>query len=226
MISLAESVVLEFLMRYGERALYVLKAAVEVSEEYRLSGRNTPGDFDNKGLLRKLRMWGINYNPTQLLRAMERDYGIVETSYRTTTQRWWTFSNKEAVITALRSFEGGEEGVDDPEEYVVDLQIRIINIDKLYNALKAINFKKKLNAADKDFIKRVVMVELPTIARVLKEALKYEGKYRDFIRKAQLVLKLTGSLTKRLISGDSTVRDVEILNLKEEASMSEYGETP
>ncbi len=205
MASFLESVIQEVLMRYGERALYVLKAAVEVSEEYCALGRRTPGDFDSKGLIRKLKEWGITYNPSQLLRIMERDYGIIETVYRSATQRWWKFSDITAVKDAIRYFEGNnEEVIEDPEHYVLSLQIDVIDVDRLLNEVRAMYSKSKLSVADKNRLKQIVVEELPTIAKVMKEAQKYENRYKDFIRKCVFLMKLIGELLRKMKLGGTS----------------------
>ncbi len=220
MATFLESVVQEVLMRYGERALYVLKAALEVSEEYSALGRRTPGDFDNKGLIRKLKEWGITYNPSQLLRIMERDYGIIETVYRSATQRWWKFSDITAVKEAIRYFEGdSEEFVEDPEHYVLSLQIDVIDTDRLLNEVKAMYSKSRLSVADKNRLKQIVVEELPTIAKVMKEAQKYENRYRDFIRKCVFLMKLVGEVLRKMKLGGTTKyaleeRDVAVEHLR------------
>ena len=214
MTSFLESVIQEVLMRYGERALYVLKAAIEVSEEYSALGKRTPGDFDNKGLIRKLKEWGITYNPSQLLRIMERDYGIIETVYRSATQRWWRFSDITAVKEAIRYFEGDNEDlIEDPEHYVLSLQIDVIDIDRLLNEVKAMYSKSRLSVAEKNRIKQIVVEELPTIAKVMKEAQKYENRYKDFIRKCVFLMKLIGELLRKMRLGSTSSYVLEAKNV-------------
>ena len=214
MTSFLESVIQEVLMRYGERALYVLKAAIEVSEEYSALGKRTPGDFDNKGVIRKLKEWGITYNPSQLLRIMERDYGIIETVYRSATQRWWRFSDITAVKEAIRYFEGDNEDlIEDPEHYVLSLQIDVIDVDRLLNEVKAMYSKSRLSVAEKNRIKQIVVEELPTIAKVMKEAQKYENRYKDFIRKCVFLMKLIGELLRKMRLGSTSSYVLEAKNV-------------
>ena len=214
MTSFLESVIQEVLMRYGERALYVLKAAIEVSEEYSALGKRTPGDFDNKGVIRKLKEWGITYNPSQLLRIMERDYGIIETVYRSATQRWWRFSDITAVKEAIRYFKGDNEDlIEDPEHYVLSLQIDVIDVDRLLNEVKAMYSKSRLSVAEKNRIKQIVVEELPTIAKVMKEAQKYENRYKDFIRKCVFLMKLIGELLRKMRLGSTSSYVLEAKNV-------------
>jgi len=194
LVSLIESVLQEVLLRYGDRAYYVLKAAWEVSEEYAEDGRKYPGDFDFGGVVRKLRSWGIRYNPNQLLRIMEREYGVIETTYKSAAQHWYSFADPQAVARVLRDYGGlpeEDEGIADPEEYVLEIQIEAIGIDDVLRRIKAIHRKHTLSIADREFIRKFVIDELPMIAKVLKEALKFEDRFSDFIRKASLTLRLT-----------------------------------
>ncbi len=202
MVTFLESVIHEVLMKYGERALYVLKAAVEVTEEYGALGKRTPGDFDSKGLIRKLREWGITYNPSQLLRIMERDYGIIETVYRSATQRWWRFTDITAVKEVIRIYGGGgDEVIEDPEYYVLNLQIEVVDVDKLLNEVKEMYSKSRLSVSERNRIKQIVVEELPVIAKVMKDAQKYGGRYRDFIRKCSFLMRLISELLRRVKLG-------------------------
>ena len=199
MYSVDVSIVSEFLLRYGEKAFHVLKTALEISEEYSVSGKYTPGDFDTKGLMKKLREKGIRYNPTQLLRVMEREYGIIETTYRTSTQHWWGFVNKEAVVEALRIYEGGEDDViDDPELMVLDLQVKIVDINRILSELKRLRTKVKLTSRDKERLMDIIINELPNIASIVKNALKYSERYKDFILKFKLLIKLANDVIVKM----------------------------
>ncbi len=222
MISITESLVNEVLLRYGDRALYVLRAAWEVAEEYRVSGKKYPGDFDFKGVIRKLREWGLRYNPNQLLRILEREYGLIETSYKTVTQHWYVFTDRESVEKALRSYGGLDEvanEIADPEEYVLEIQISMLNIDSLISRVKKIYRKPRLTVADKEIIKEIVLKELPNVAKVMKEALKYGDKYSEFVNKASTLLKIvrevvnrgsSSSTSNNLLAGSVLDKDVEI----------------
>ena len=90
---------LEFLANYGERGLAVVRAAVEAA----LAGRGSPGvrlgDFSYREVVARLRSWGLDYNPSMLLRILERDYGVIETTYRSSNQHWWRFLDLNAVLS-------------------------------------------------------------------------------------------------------------------------------
>ena len=202
MSSITESVAREVLLRYGDRAYYVLKAAIEVSNELIASSDVRLGDFDNKRLIKKLKSYGIKYNPNQLLRILERDYGLIETTYRSSGQHWWVFTDKNAVIRALRMYEGMDTFLDDPELYVLKLQIRMLDIDSLLRMLEKLRQKPRLSFMDKSRIKDIVMNKLPEIAKVAKKAAMYEDLFREFLMKVQAVFVIVEELVGRIQGGD------------------------
>ena len=100
--------VLEFLAKYGEKGYYVLKAAVEASLQGGSQRRGVRlGDFSYREVVAKLRSYGLEYNPANLLSKLERDYAVIETSYRSSGQHWWRFIDLDAVIEALDEYERG-----------------------------------------------------------------------------------------------------------------------
>jgi len=186
----------EVLSKYGGRAYYVLKAAVEVTEELRSSGVARLGDFDYRSLVAKLRSWGLDYNPSNLLRVLEREYRLVKTVYRSSNQRWWVFTDYAAVKLAL-----GDEGVlADPDEELLALQIAIVDVDRLATELGRLVSKERLGATDERRLREIVLVELPQIIEVYKRALNYGDKYADFLAKVRRVVELARkavALTRR-----------------------------
>ncbi|MEM4034143.1 MAG: hypothetical protein QXD16_05555, partial [Sulfolobales archaeon] len=63
MVGISESIVLDLLYKYGEKAYLVLKTAYELYKVNVIDGRKVLGDFDFKSLVSKLREKGFNYNP-------------------------------------------------------------------------------------------------------------------------------------------------------------------
>jgi len=199
MVTLTESIITEFLLKYGERGKAVIKAALEISQEYRDTGKWDLGHFDFKGLVRKLEELGIHYNPSRLLRIMERDYGIIETSYRSGSQRWFTFSDMEAIKKVLKSLENSTSFlIDDPEAFVLELQVKAIRVDDIYKKVRDISSKPKLTAADKEFLKKTIFDDLPLIAKVLKETYRYDGLFNEFKFRATSLLRLLNKLIREV----------------------------
>ncbi|ABM80865.1 hypothetical protein [Hyperthermus butylicus] len=180
--------VLEFLAEYGERGYAVLRAAVDAAVGSRGRRGIRLGDFSYREVVARLRAWGIEYNPSMLLRVLERDYGIVETSYRSSNQHWWRFIDLDAVIEALEAYEQGvnvsedtelEEAGDEvePEVALLQLQIASISPDQLAEKLEALASKPRLTQSDLAFLRGIAFNELELAVKLLRKAeeLGYEG---------------------------------------------------
>lgn len=182
------SAVSEVLSRYGGRAYYVLRAAVEVTEENRRLGLSKLGDFDYRSLVAKLRSWGIEYNPSNLLKILEREYGVVKTVYRSSNQRWWVFTDITSVKLALS--EGRDEASGDPDEELLSIQIAVLNVDKIITDLTSILSKEKITSLDERRLREIVLGELPPVVEVYKKALSYGEKFSEFVGKVGRALEL------------------------------------
>jgi len=189
------SVTLEVLSRYREKAEAVLRAAVRLASKNRERGA-LPGDFEFRELVRELREEGIEYNPASLLTRLERDYGIIERTLRTSTQKWWRFRSLEEVVMALRDFSGGgeeevDDGVSDPEEALLELKVRLVDIDSTISKLKALAQKGRLSRREREELKKIVMNDLTEAVKVLKEVEDYGSeRFADFGVKVRLAIKL------------------------------------
>lgn len=177
----------DMLSRYGGRAYYVIKAALEIAEENRKLGLARMGDFDFKSLVLKLRSWGIEYNPSNLLKVMEREYGLVKTVYRSSNQRWWVFSDMTTVKLAL---EECKEEATDPDEELLTIQIAVVDVDSIIADLAAILSREKILPADEKRLREIVLNDLPRVVEVYKKALGYGSKFSDFVGKARKALEL------------------------------------
>ena len=199
MVTLTESIITEFLMKYGERGKAVIKAALEISQEYKDMGRWDLGHFNFKGLVRKLEELGIHYNPSRLLRIMEREYGIIETSYRSGTQRWFIFSDLEAIRKVLKSLESDSSFlIDDPEVFALKLQVNALEVDSIYKKVREMSGKPRLSSVDKDFLRRIIFKDLPVIAKVLKETYRYDGLFNEFKYRSTNLLRLLNKLVHEI----------------------------
>ncbi len=216
--------VLEFLANYGERGLAVLRAAVEAASAPRRRGVRL-GDFSHREVVEKLRSWGISYNPSTLLRILERDYGVVETSYRSSGQHWYRFIDLDAVVEALDAYErgvdaGGEEdpveGELDPEVELLLVQIASLDPHGLLERLRRLLRRPRLGRAELAAFRRMAFDELEAAARLLRRAeeLGYEGPEVELLREAlaaarRLALRLLRSpAAARAAGGGAAGRDV------------------
>ena len=192
-MSLALARVKELLEEYGERAALVLKAALEVTDEYRASGKNALGDFDYKGLVKKLRLMGIEYKPSPLLTKMEKEYGIIETSYKSGNQHWWRFVDEDAVREALEE----DEDLEDPKLVMLKVQASALELHKLKQKLKLLSSKKKLSSSDKKWFKTFAFETLPLVVKIAQEVVD-EGYEDPELLDAVRVLKLSLRVARKL----------------------------
>ncbi len=195
------SVVRDVLAKYGSRAYYVLRAALEVAEENRRLGLAKLGDFDYRSLVLKLRSWGVEYNPSNLLRVLEREYKLVRTVYRSSNQRWWVFVDAYAVKLGLE--EEKERG--DPEEELLSIQIAAVDVDRIVAELTNILGKERATPSDERRLKEIVFEDLSKVVEVYKKALNYGSKYSDFISKARKALELAKKAVLLLRNGGAAL---------------------
>lgn len=197
---------LEFLAEYGERAYIVLRAAVDAAFHAPRHGLRL-GDFSYREVAARLKAWGIDYNPSMLLRALERDYGVIETSYRSGSQHWWRFLDSSAVLDALEMYERGvspteERGGDgevDVELNVLLAQIASLQPYSVLEALRRMAAKPRLGRGEILQLRRIAFNELELAARLLEKAeeLGYEG---EEVRVLKRIVELAGILARRLLA--------------------------
>jgi len=155
----------------------------------------------------RLRAWGIEYNPSMLLRSLERDYGVIETSYKSSSQHWWRFIDIDAVAEALEMYEKGyntaleaeeDVGPEDPELTLLLFQIASLNPHGVLEKLQKLASKPRLTSADYAVLRSLAFNELPAIVEVLRRAeeIGYEGEEVSTLRE---VLRLASELAARLL---------------------------
>ncbi|MEZ0394411.1 MAG: hypothetical protein ABWK00_05160 [Desulfurococcaceae archaeon] len=196
----------EFLAKYGERAELVLRIAFEVSTDPNVDHRL--GDFSYKHLVARLLSMGISYNPANLLRIMERDYGIIDKSYVSSNQTWWRFVDQDAVREALS---GG--AWDDPKISVILVKYRSLEPLSMLEALRRLYSKQRLSDADRKFLKRLAFEELPLVIQVMGEMEEHEEAFsaelkilREIVGLAEKVsAKLSRQVTARELTSAATI---------------------
>lgn len=195
------NIVTDILVKYGERAYEVLRIATEIALENRSLSKRLPGDFDYRTLVHKLYLNGINYNPSRLLSIIEREYGIIETTYRSANQRWWRFTDLRSIIDALDRYKTPQEIIDDPEIYLIKLQFKVLNLDELNKIVNELMNKNKLMNEDVELVKKIVLSELENVVLVLKKMLKFKGVFEkevnELLRFLKSISKLVDKIMKR-----------------------------
>ncbi len=188
-----------FLAEHGEIAEKILLAAIERAKELDHESKSRLGDFDYKGLKKKMLEKGIKYNPSQLLRKMEREYAIIETSYKSSTQHWWNFVERETIEKIL-VFE--DEKTSNPYTILLLTQYKALQPKKLLSELYRINYKKILTTVDKNIIRNVVFGDLPKVVELIEKMSKEKTLYREELKLLEKIVNLTYSLVERMESED------------------------
>ncbi|MEM0027249.1 MAG: hypothetical protein QXT53_03955 [Ignisphaera sp.] len=191
--------ILDAYHRYGQRFLLVMKAAIAVARENKLRGSNMFGDFDYKSVVEKLNTMGFSYNPSLLLKTLERDYKIIETSYKTSNQHWYKFKyNAEIIESILNGISKGSEELDDPDIALVRIQLRSLRPRYWLNKLKTMSVKEKLTKTDIKLFQQFSFNVLPKLVKVLKHAEEYEDELFAEINMLKEVIQLAQLIAEKI----------------------------
>ena len=205
--------VLDFLARYGERGYAVLRAVLEAYYSSRGSRGVRLGDFSYRDVVNRLRAWGLDYNPSMLLRVLEREYGVIETSYSSRNQHWWRISSPEEVAAALEEYEAGVEPGDgeepgDPEVELLRLQIASIDPEGVLEKLDRLAAKPRLSRQELLVLRSLAFNELELVVRLLRRAeeLGYEGPEIALLRE---ILGKASRIARRIVTGARLSREAQ-----------------
>jgi hypothetical protein len=187
----------DFLARYGEKGRAVLLAAVEAMIEIQRKSEYTRlGDFDYKTLKEMLERLGGGVNPTNYLRALEREYGIVNQTYRSTRQQWWSFANKEAILSWYERQTGKPS--DDPVVKVLVVKYRVLKPEEKLSRLEALSRKPSLSPVEQKEIMDFVFNELDKVLLVLNEIKKYGDVFRNEVNVLSRIIDLAYQLSSKI----------------------------
>lgn len=213
--------VLEFLASYGEKGYNVLRAAVEATLNSPEAGVRL-GDFSYREVVRALRSRGVEYNPSMLLRILERDYGVIETSYHSGNQHWWRFVDLAAVVDALEDYErgeqpeiggdlgeedeGGEEEpvLEDPRITVLQAQFAALGIDEVYEKLEKLALKPRLSKQDRLVFSKIAFEYLDLIASLYEKMSEYEDVFREELEVLAKTLRLASQVARKMALAQKT----------------------
>ncbi|MEM1661817.1 MAG: hypothetical protein QXY53_03490 [Desulfurococcaceae archaeon] len=188
--------VLDFLNRYGEKGFFVLKSAVEIAEDPNIDHKL--GDFDYKKLYFKLQRNGLNYAPQNLLRILEKEYGLIERSYTSSNQKWWRFVDLEEVRNAIYEFMGHFD-IDDPKITVIRVKYRSLDPQNILSTLKKFSLKEKLSNVDREVFRKFVFENLDIIAKLLREMMEYEDVFINEIEVLKEILRYADIVSQKII---------------------------
>lgn len=183
-----------FLERFGERGLLVLKAAYEVAQDPNIDHRL--GDFSFKHLVLKLSSAGFIYNPANILRILEKEYGVIEKSYSSSNQTWWKFVDVEATRSVLSEYFGAS--IEDPRLKVLLIKYRSIEPRNVLETLRRLALKENLTNGDKELFKNFVFNKLDKIVELVVEMEKYEEVFSGELTVLREILNLADMVSNKL----------------------------
>jgi hypothetical protein len=158
----------DFLAHYGERGRMLLRAIYE--EAVYPSSEGKLGDFSFKSIKKRLSSYGLSYNPSPLLRILEREVGLIETSYKSSNQHWWKITDLNLLKTAI----GASEPLSDPKIRLLRIQFYSLDPLGILEYLEKLIKKKRILESDKRKFKKVVFEVLPGIVNFLEESEDYD----------------------------------------------------
>ncbi|MEM2025004.1 MAG: hypothetical protein QXW94_01780 [Desulfurococcaceae archaeon] len=183
-----------FIERFGEKGLLVIKAAYEVYQDPNVDHRL--GDFSFKHIVLRLNNVGLNYNPANILRILEKEYGILEKSYSSSNQTWWKFIDPETIRSILSEHYGTP--LDDPRIKALLIKYRSMEPRTTLETLRRLAIKEALSSGDKEMFKRFVFNELDKIVDLEMEMEKYEETFSGELYVLREVLSLAEMISSKL----------------------------
>jgi len=193
----------EFIGRYGDRGYVLLKAILEEAD----SNWANPvlGDFDFKGVKSRLMSYGVDYNPSPLLSKLEKEYGVIESSYRSSNQHWWRITDREAIEEVVRLKEGRPpRDEEDPRIKMLRIQFYSLEPERILEVIRRASKSGRLNEYMKKQLKRIVFEDLPLIVEFLERA---RSEYpEELFREIALAETIMESLEKVIVKHDSKRR--------------------
>lgn len=187
--------VFSFLQKYGEKGLIVLKAALSIAKDPNIDHKL--GDFSFKHLVLKLNSMGFSYNPVNLVRILEKEFGLIEKSYSSSNQTWWRFKDIDAVEEAVYS-ESDSEKIEDPKVRLIAVKYRSLEPAEIYAFLQKALIKPTLTPADKAKFRAMVFNEIDQLVKLVDEMLEYEEFFEYEIGFIKEIFKLAEKLSKRI----------------------------
>ena len=189
----------EFLARYGEKGYMVLKAVLAASR-LRLGGPRL-GDFSFRDVKEFLSRNGFRYNPSLLLSKLEKEYGLIETTYRSGGQHWWRIVDEEAIEEALARYEGGEDEEPSSEDLpprarLLRIQFYSLDPERMLEVLYRLRRRRRLTEAERRLLQKIAFEDLPRLVAFLEEAqASYPDELQAEIMMAETILEIVESLT-------------------------------
>ncbi len=199
----------EFLARYGEKGYHILKAAISVSRA-RMGGPRL-GDFSYKDIKEYLERNGIKYNPSLLLSRLEKEYGLIETTYKSGGQHWWRITNWDEIERAIAQYEGEDPGENELpyKARLLKIQFYSLNPERIMEILLRLKKRKRLSEAERRLLQKIVFEDLPRLVSFLEEAsAEFPDELEPEIMTAESIMDIVESLTVPQRSKDASRAEI------------------
>lgn len=190
-----KSRVIDFLNKYGDKGYIVLKTIIELTNDPEIDHRL--GDFSYKHLVLKLRRIGIDYSPHNMIRILEKEYGLIEKTYISTTQKWWRLVDPETIRNTILEHSSGYS-LEEPGLKLLVIKYRSIEPIYILNTLRRLVVKDKLNSSDKEFFKKIVFNELETIIDLHNKMQQYEEVFREELKILREIINLAERVSLKI----------------------------
>jgi len=187
---------IEAILRYGDRAKLILETALKLSKR----AERELGDFSYKEIVEAMREAGYNYDPKLILRALERDYGIIQTTYRTSNQHWWKFVDGDKVAAVI-----GNNDLEDPDLVLLETQIRSLGLEEMESKLSSLMRRPVLTTFDKSAFRVFAFEELPRVIDLYKRASSVE-ELQDLALRLKKVIFMASEVSRRLDAKENRIR--------------------
>ncbi len=187
-MDLGRARITEFRLKYGEKADALINA---IRLAYKSNENKEAGDFNYKQVLEALERLGYGFDPRNLLRVMEKEYGLIETSFRTSNQHWW----KVKVNGLLDDSEDLE--LSNPKVVAIRIKASSLGLQEIKRKLEFMLRKSVITEIDKREFRRFSFSELDFLVALLEEASQYE-ETQDIAEEVMNILVLSYQVARRI----------------------------
>ena len=186
-MNLGRARVAEFRLKYGEKAEALIEA---IRLAVKMNDNKEAGDFSYKQVVEALGRLGYNFDPRNLLRVMEREYGLLETSFRTTNQHWW-----KVKVNELTETDDSAE-LENPRVLALRIKASSLGIQEVKKKLEFWARKPVITEIDRREFQKFSFTQLDFFVTLLEEASQYE-ETQDIAEEIMNILALSYQVAKR-----------------------------
>jgi len=199
---------LVFLSEYGEKGRVLLESIIEAYHRVRERGGPLLGDFDYRTLVELLETKGGGSRPGRLLRVLEREYDLIETSYKSSRQHWWIIRDIEELRRALEeasprsrwaSAEGG--GHESARVEALRIRYRLLEPRRLLEELGLYESRGRLSRFEKEGLREVLKGKVDEVAELIDAMRGVDPEvFREELEVLGEILERASRLSSRFFS--------------------------